>query len=225
MKNIPEKYLVVINAVLPLIVIIVLFVILGKLAFRKISDIQNQIATAKHDKQVLTEKLDLFKSMAVSGVQDSNEVSASLPDTNPSLSVVSQLKRLALENGLLFNSVKSQSDQQQQDSEIKTVRLSFELFGGDTEIKNFLLTLNSIAPITVLNGAKITRVESGYSGKIDITAFWADFPKTRPASIEEYQDLTEDERNILSTIRTLRQPQFVNLPSVVEGGKENPFSQ
>lgn len=222
LKKIPENILVVIRAVFPLVAIIVLFVILSELGLSKISQIRTQIASRRHEQAVLTEKLDMLRIVAVTGVEDSNIAVNSLPDSSPSLVAMSQLKTLAAGSGVVLRSLKSISSVESAD--INIVDIDFSLIGGKANIKSFLSNVNTFAPISYLDAVKISQSGDSFLGTVSVKSFWAPLPTKLPTTIEEFQDLTVEDKEILSQLSQLTQPTFLSLPPAEAAGRNDPFS-
>lgn len=221
MVKIPENVSIIIKAIIPLIVVVVLFFFLGGIGFTKISEVQGQISKAKSDQLMLTQKLDLLRTVSVDGVKDSNVVTNSLPDSSPALLVTSQLRNLAAGSGLILSSIKSQIDLG--DTDLKSVTVSFNISGEKSVVQSFLSNISTIAPITILNKVKIVELNGVYSGEIVVNSFWSDLPTQLPVAIDEFQDLTEVDKQMLTIVSGLTQPIFINLPPADGSGKENPF--
>lgn len=217
--------MVVIRAFLPLVFIIILFVSLTQIGFAKISEIRSKITTAKHDKAVLTEKLDLLRTVASTGVQDSNVVTNALPDSAPALAVMSQLKKLAAESNLVLKALKSSGGATETEADFYTMQLSFNLLGSKSDIAGFVGQLPSLAPITSLESVKISQAGAGFISTVTIKSFWAPFPEKLPSSIEEFKDLTPEDKTLLSELSNLKQPSYISLPPPNLEGTDDPFAK
>jgi len=223
MKKIPENILLIIKAIVPLFIIIVLFFILTNVGFSKISQVQDEISQIKKDQSVLIDKLSLLRTVSATGAEDSDTTLNSLPDNNPSLLVVSQLRNLAAKSGLIVSSVKASADQGGGD--LKAVAVNFKIAGEKSVVNSFLLNIKTIAPITVLNKLKISEIDGIYSGEIMVNSFWSPLPTERPTTIEGFQDLTPEDNQMLTLVNSLVQPTFLNLPPADAGGRPNPFAK
>lgn len=224
MQKIPENTLIVLKVFLPLFLIIILFVIVGKFGFGKTSDLRNEISSAQNDQSTLTQKLEILKNIKSTGEQLSNITVSALPDSNPSLAVVSQIKILAGMNGLVVSSIKASSPQVAAGG-FSSVSISFNILGPRNQIESFVNKVGSIAPITIVDKIKISETAPGSSvGSISIKSFWMPFPTKIPAVTQAISDLTPDERQTLQDLRNLTQPVFNQVPAA-EGGKGDPFSQ
>lgn len=223
MFKIPENVLTVIKTFLPLVVIIILFVIIGQFGFGKITDIRNQIETAKSDQKILTQKLDILRKIESTGEQSSNLVVAALPESNPSLLVVSQVKLLAGKNGLMVSGLKASTPAVGTNG-LSSVNISFNITGSRTQIESFIRGVISFAPITIVDKIKINESAPGSSsGGITLKSYWAPFPTKVPAVSQAVTDFTPDEQQILQNLGSLTLPIFGQVPAA-SGGKSDPFS-
>lgn len=224
MQKIPENIMSVIKVFLPLLAVILLFVIVGKFGFGKISNIRSQIAIAQKEQKILSQKLNVLTNVAATGEQFSNFAVSALPDSNPSLSVVSQLKILAGGDGLVISEIKSGSPASNATG-VSAVNVSFNVFGSRVQIESFINKISTIAPITIVDKIKINESAPGASvGNITVKSFWAPFPTQIPPVSQAIADLTSDEQQIMQDLSTLKQPVF-SLVLPTQGGKSDPFSQ
>jgi hypothetical protein len=222
MKKIPANFLLIIKTVFPLIVIVVLFFFVGLLAKSKITYILAKIADAKKDQGILTEKLDVLSTIAVTGVNDSNVATNALPSTNAALTVVSQLKTEAARNGLIVSSIKSKTNPES-GTEINSYIVNFTVVGPKSNIETFLLNINMLSPITTLSKIKLAELNGVVSGDVTASSYWSDLPTTLPATIQEFEDLTPEDKQTLTTISGLTQPAFITLPPANTEAKPDPF--
>jgi len=223
MLKIPENILTIIKTLAPLVVVIVLFMIVGQFGFGKITDIRNQIEATKSDQKILTQKLDILRKIEDTGEQSSNLVVVALPDSNPSLFVVSQIKLLAGKNGLTIGGLKASSPAVGTTG-LSTVNISFTLAGSRSQIESFIKGVSSFAPITIVDRIKINESGPGISmGGITLKSFWAAFPTKIPAVSQALADFTPAEQQTLQDLRSLTLPIFSQVPAG-QGGKSDPFS-
>jgi hypothetical protein len=224
MKKIPENVVIILKAVLPFIAIVVLFVILGRIGVDKISETRQKITDVQSEQLALIQKLEMLRTVTAGGMADANFVISALPDSNPSLLVISQLRSLADKDGVSLKSIKS-INTGGEGTEYNSVQINFLVLGNKESISLFLNDIKSIAPICTLASARMTELDSNFVSNVTVKTFWAPLPTRLPASIFEYEDLSADEKQILSNISALSQPKFVSLPPASAGGRNNPFGQ
>ncbi len=221
--KIQENVKIVIKAVLPFIIVIILFVTVGQFGFGRIVEIRNQIAGAQSEQKILTQKLDILENIQSSGTQFSNLAVAALSDSSPSLSVISQIKILAMKEGIVLNQMKASSPTIDP-AGLSTISISFNAAGSRTQIESFINAISSFAPISIVDKIKISESAPGAAlANITVKSFWAPFPTKVPAVTTAITDLTSAERETLQNLGNLTQPVFVSIQAS-QGGKADPFS-
>lgn len=221
--NIPEKTKLILKSVLPLVVILILFLIAGKFGIGKVIEVQAQIAKAEQDKTILTQKLSLLESLTQTIAEDSGVAVSALPDKNPSLIIISQLKNLGATSGVVVSGTKS-ATQIDDTGGISHIVISFAVTGDRAQIIAFLKTVTNIAPITLLDKVRISEGAGLTHADVSVRSYWAVLPKTLPTLTTPITDLTADEKKILGSVTTLTQPDFVEVPASDDGGKTDPFT-
>jgi Tfp pilus assembly protein PilO len=222
MKKIPENILIVIKSFIPLFVIIILFIILSQVGIGKINEVRSQISSARQEQGVLTQKLDILRTVSVNGAENANVVTNALPDSTPSLAAMSQLKRIAAENNLVLRAVKSGSSNES-NPDFNSVSITFNLIGNKNDITSFVNAITTYAPISIVDSVKMSQSGTGFIGNVTIKSFWAPFPAKLPATIEQFNDLNADDKQVLSDLSGLAQPVYLALPPASSEGKTNPF--
>lgn len=224
MLKIPKNISIIAAAFAPLLVVIVLFIIVGNFGFKKIADIRQQTKTAESDKRILTQKLDILKSVQEDGEKLANLVTVALPDTSPSLSAISQLKILASKDGLLISDLKSGSSANDSKG-LSSVNVSFKIEGPRPMVEAFINETKTFAPITLVDKVKMTESTPGITqAEITLKTFFAPFPTKIPAVNQAMADFTASEQEMLEELGSLTQPVFAQVSTTSET-KENPFAQ
>jgi len=221
--KIQENVITVIKAVLPFFIIVILFAAVGQFGFGKIAVVRDQISSAQSDQKILSQKLDVLKSIQSSGAQFSNLVVAALPDTNPSLSVIAQIKALAGSAGVALSEVKAGSPTVDSTG-LSAVNVSFNVIGSRVQVESFIKAIASFAPISVVDKIKISESVLGATlANVSVKSFYAPFPTKVPAVTSAITDLTAAEKQILQGLSSLTQPRFAMIQAG-GGGKADPFS-
>ncbi|HET7098790.1 MAG TPA: hypothetical protein VFI61_00990 [Patescibacteria group bacterium] len=224
LKKIPVSTQKIIGAVLPIIIVILLFIFVGKFGITKVTDIRAKSAEAQKDQNVLTQKLSVLQSVDAA-VSSGTDISISaLPDSNPSLIVVSQLKILAGVNGILISNIKSGAGVVEASGLVK-VDVTFDITGVRPQITAFLNSTQKLSPLMVLSRIKIVESAGETRANVVVSSFFAGLPKTLPALTDNINDLTPAEKKILTDISTLTQPLFVQIPAGETQGSANPFGE
>lgn len=222
--KLPSDVKAALNAGLPLVISIILFVVVGNLGIANITDLRTQITQAQKDQQVLNQKVNILQTEAATLGTSSVAVSTALPDSNTVLAVISQLKSISTNDTLALTNLKT-GGQVQDSSGLSRVDVSFEVSGTRDQIITFLGQLANAAPIMVVSSIRFS--ENGGASRADVTvkSFWAGLPTNLPTTTEALTDLTPDEQAVLDSVGQLTQPPFTTLPASPTSGKTNPFTQ
>lgn len=221
LKNMPESTKKVLGVVGPLVVLVILFVIVAKFGISNVIELRSKINSAQKEETVLSQKVKVLETVSDALVTGSKLSTAVMPESNPSLIVLSQLKILAGTKGVFINNVKAGAEVKDETG-LSRVDLSFNSRGTREAVLSFLSETGNLAPIVKLNKLKITQSSGETLATISVASFWSPFPKTLPDVTEGINDLTPAEQTTLSEISNLIQPIFTDIPAI-DGGKDDPF--
>jgi len=206
----------------PFLGVVLLFIFVGKFALGKISGVRAKIAQEKKSQTVLTQKLNLLNQVENEFLDSSDASLLAMPSGNPALAVIYQLKKLAGEAGVSLSGIKAGAEAADT-SGLKRVDISFEVIGVRPILVAFLKSIESAAPLSVIEKVKISEVSGVARGDIAIKSFFADLPQKLPTVDSAATDLTSAERDLLAKISSLTQPVFVEVPPSESEGREDPF--
>jgi hypothetical protein len=222
-KGLPESVRQTITAGAPLLIVIILFAVVGKFGISQVLSLRSKIESAQKSEKILTQKLALFKTFSTDAVTKANAVTSALPDSNPSIATVSQLKVLAAENGVVLSGIKAAAGLASTTG-LNQANISFSLEGTRDQIFTFLTGVTTFSPITLVNNVKVTETAASVKADVSVKSFWAAFPKTIPSVTEPITDFTAAETEILANVARLTQPTFTEmLPST--DINSNPFGE
>jgi hypothetical protein len=203
--------------------VIILFAVVGKFGISQVLSLRSKIESAQKSEKILTQKLALFKTFSTDAVTKANAVTSALPDSNPSIATVSQLKVLAAENGVVLSGIKAAAGLASTTG-LNQANISFSLEGTRDQIFTFLTGVTTFSPITLVNNVKVTETAASVKADVSVKSFWAAFPKTIPSVTEPITDFTAAETEILANVARLTQPTFTEmLPST--DINSNPFGE
>jgi len=209
---------------IPLVIIIILFSATAKFGLAKISEVRSKISQAQREERVLSQKLSVLSDVEVGVSNDSSLVSSTIPNRNPSLIVASQIKVEAGLLGLTPLNIKSGTGIEDK-SGLSRVDVNFDIEGQRSTVLEFLKKIEGFAPITLVEKVKLNEVGGVARAQVTVKTFFAELPKKLPALGEALNDLTSDEKKILTEASGLRQPLFVNFSASTPGERPDPFSQ
>ena len=222
------KVKIIINAVLPLVIAVLLFIVTGIYGISKISETITLVKSAENDQATLTQKLNLLETLSKSVAVGVDTVTTALPSDDSTLTSITQLQVLAVTSGVVLSNISS-TGVQGDTLGLNESTISFDIDGPMPQINSFLTNIQSIAPILVLDSAIIKQKDSAMSAKVTVRSFWSPLPKTIPAVTEPITDLTDADKAVLAKVTNLTQPTFVTAGSVSTGSAQeanpNPFGQ
>ena len=146
-----------------------------------------------------------------------------MPDKNPSLIALSQLKTLAENNGLNLSEIKIGSKTSDKSGTFKTTIL-FEAEGALFQVLNYLVSIKSMAPLSVINRVDITQRGEVIRASVSLVVFWAPLPTKLPAISEPVRELSADETNLITELSNLEEPLFTEVLPAAPSGRIDPFS-
>jgi len=223
MKNIPENIKVALTSTAPLVAAIILFLLVGNFGISKVQDLRGQISKAQSDNTILTQKVSLLQNISGTIGNAPSAAAVALPDGNPALAVISQLKNLAAANIISISNIKGGAASDDVTG-LGRSNVTFDLDGTIDQIITFLQSVSTIAPITLVDKVKISESGGIAKASISVKSFWAPLPKTLPSTNTQISDLTPDEQAILLKISSLVQPSFSQVPGAEVGGRTDPFT-
>ena len=201
--------------------IIICFIVAFKIGLGKIADQNKKIKTIGKNIIVLEKKQSTLAQVKATLQDDIQFFSLALPDSNPSLSIIYQIRNFSAKNALLFQNIKSGSEGKEKD--YSNVDLNFDLSGDLYGIFSFVKTTESFAPIVSVEKIKITQSGGVYMGSVTLRGYWADFPKKIPAIAQPISDFSDEEVEVILKISQLSIPPFSNLFPTTSPERINPF--
>lgn len=214
----------VLTSTLPLLISVILVIVVAKYGLGKVLSLRDEISQAESDKATLTEKLNTLSTLSANLQSNSQLSSYALPDKNPALSVVSQLKFIASQNLVSLSKMKSGTSIGGP-ATVSTVGVTFEVIGPKDGVIAFLNSLKKIAPIIQIDKIKLSQSVDQTTASVSVASFWASFPSKLPAVTSPINNLSADEVKTLTVISELTPPQFAALSPQSTAGKSDPFNQ
>ena len=223
--NIAGKEKQIIKSIGPLLIVVVLFIFVGKFGISQISGLQSKIKETEKKRATLVQKLNILNSISQESAEWADLTIYALPRSSPSLQLLSQLRTISSNNNVVLTSVKV-SPGGGGGKDLKSIGSSFSALGTKESIVAFCNSISQIAPMTLISNINLTD-EAGMT-KADITTrtFYADLPKTIPSVTQAVTDLSSSEKEIINQVSALSQPVMGETftPSA-EGINSSPFGE
>lgn len=196
------------KSIWPLLVVIILFIVVGKIAVSQITAISTQVKDAKKSQTVLTTKLNTLKSTASITESGSEVALTALPKSNPAIMIMSQLKNISSQYPVVISNIRS-TFADNNSSNLMFVSTAFDLSGKPEDIMSFIKAIDNIAPITVIQKISITSNVDFYTANIVAQTYYTPLPSTIPSITQPVNDLTAAEKDLLNKLSALSQPMVI----------------
>jgi Tfp pilus assembly protein PilO len=207
--------------VISFIVLAFLFILSFKIGIAKIQEQATETEKLNKAIDILKVKEEILTKVESTFVSKGQFFSLTLPDTNPVLTVFSQLKISSAQLGLIMQNLKAGSEVKNKN--ISSTDISFTLAGNLIQTLVFLNNIRNLAPLMTISKIQIGQMNEIAQSNIVITAYWAALPIKIPAVGDSVTDLTKEETAAMDKIIKLDMPQFSVLPSETVTGRTNPF--
>lgn len=211
------------SVVIPLFAVTVLSILVGVFGLSKISEGRSSLAKVQKDQVFLTQKLDILRTVASYATESTDGVLGALPNSNPSIAVISQIKSLAQENSVLISGIKSGPEILEK-SGLSRVDVTFDISAPREKSVVFLRAIETVAPIMIVDKIRLREESDLEKSTIIVKAFWSPLPSKLPSITTQINDLTAAEKQVTVEIGNLRKPNLVQVTPSQEVGRADPFS-
>lgn len=221
-KILPPNIQVFIVPIVLLAVLAVVSIFVARVGFARFSSQRQELETAIKSENILTQKESLLRELEAQAPAYVRTVAAVLPEKNPALTMVSQVKSLSALQGLTLGNFKVASATNR-GTALSEVDVSFGVDGPLAQVITFLNSLKTLAPVSTLEKVKINQSAGTTRADITVRVYFATFPTQLPSLTEPARGLTAEEKDMLAKLSVLTLPSFIELvpqPGVV---RENPF--
>ena len=191
---------------------IILFIFSSKTAYSKISGQLKSIKDLDTKNSAIEAKIEELSNIQTDLFPDSEVILTSFPEDDPSLWMLTQIRRKAEENLLFVENQKiSFSDS---DTEIVSSNISYDLIGDVSNIVKFLLEIDKVAPISSLNKVvfSLKNAEGEGSGAmVEMNVYHSKIPTQLSQMNEPVNKLNDEEIQTLIKLSKLEPPEFTKL--------------
>lgn len=219
---IPQKMKVMLLPLGLLLAMVVLATIVFKVGVGRISTQRAELKKAIKNETILSQKQQVLQTLENNILSYADTVIVAMPDKNPSLIALSQLKTLAERNGISIGDIKIGSRTKDKSGTFKTTIL-LEIEGSLVQVLNYLISTESFAPLSVINRVEISSSGELARATISLTVFWVPLPTKLPAISEPVRELSANETNLITELSNLEQPIFTQVLPAEPSVRIDPF--
>lgn len=208
--------------VLYLLVLIVMFYVLLKSGSGNYFKQRDLLKQSRKTENMLAEKLAYLSEIGSVIRTDVETVTTALPEKNPVLGVIAQVKGVQGESGLEVSNIRVDSPSQMSSTRAGTT-VKFDVVGDMEGIVGLLEKLMNILPITIINQVVITNKGSDLLAEIKATIFWQDLPTRIPPTADPVDKLSKDDLALLAHLQQMKMPGFGKTLPQPPSDRLNPF--
>lgn len=216
-----------IKSILPTIGIFVVLIFVGfnllKIGWDQISKQASELKVLRLEDRVLSEKQSILSEIQGNILVQADMALQVLPDQNPSLAIISQVKTLAFERGLILTKINAGAETQEENGFSK-VDVTVEMQGTPSLVMDYVLVLKRIAPLVNIGKVNITGAAGSTQAIVTITGYWSELPSKIASVSTPINDLAADELDLLNEFSGRLFPSFVVSAPEEPVSRENPFN-
>ncbi|OGM11452.1 hypothetical protein A2Z22_00175 [Candidatus Woesebacteria bacterium RBG_16_34_12] len=209
---------------LSLIIIITLFIVVVKTSIPKISEQMNLVKNTDENVSKLNQKLDILREVKdkVLGYADTSLLA--VPDENPILWKMAQLKSITSENEMHLLS-RSVDVKETQGGGINDVEVIIAASGSLAKAMDYIKAVQNSSPISNIESVSIKRIsENDVEVHFTVKTFHSRLPTKLPKISEPIKNLTSKEQDLLEDLSKLKAPEFTMLEPNGPFDRLDPFN-
>lgn len=222
--QIPAGVKIMIVPVASVIILVILSIIAFKIGYGQITRQRAELNQSRKNEKILAAKIDLLSGIESSVINQTNMVVAALPDTNPAIMTLYQIRNLAASQNVAISNIKIGAGGGAILGGITAVNISFDADGDINLILNLISGVKQFAPITHITKAVLGSSDLATTkATITVKTYWAKFPTKLPSVLDPTTSLTEAEKDTMDKVSALSIPPLVNLVPAEPFERLSPF--
>lgn len=220
-KILPPALIAILPSFLTLIVLAILLIAAAPTVLSKLSSQRAELAGSVKDENVVNSKISLLREIEPQSLTQTNLAVIAVPQKNPALIVLSQLKNLAALNSVTLDNLKVSTAVKEEN--LSKIEIGFDVDGVFSGVVTFVRALGGMAPLIRIEKVKISQAAGAARAETSITAYWAAYPEKLPPILEPAQGLSNDEKDLIARFARLTPPTFLEVAPQSPSVRVNPF--
>ena len=204
-------------------VLIVLSILVAKIGISKVNSQREKLAVAQKDETIFKQKQEILQEVQGEVLSLADLSASAVPNKNPVLAVISQLKNLASSRSVVLSNLQVGSKSGTEKGMSK-VDIGFDVDGDFSSVLDFLQDTGKIAPISQIEKIEINQAVGVTRANTTLVSFWAPFPKKLPPLTEPAKDLSVEELSLIRSLSELTPPAFLEMTPSAPSAREDPFT-
>jgi hypothetical protein len=206
-----------------LIGILVFFIFVVPTSYSQITSRIQSFKSNQEVEDVLTKKLAVLENTSPEVLEKSPQTVIVLPDKNPVLSLISQVKEIAITQNSLVSEVKTGSITEIEEN-LHRIEFTVGIDAPDfITIAKIVDEIGKRAPVSSVDLLEMQDQLTIKHANLQVSAYWSPLPDSLPAVTDPLSALSPDELALLNQISSFSAPQFSTLSPEADTQRENPF--
>jgi len=219
----PPNIEVMVVPIILITVLIILSILVVKIGISKINSQREKLTVAQRDEAIFKQKQEILQEVQGEVLSLADLSASAVPNKNPALAVISQLKNLASSRSVVLSNLQVGSKSGAEKG-ISKVDISFDVDGDFSSVLDFLQDTSKIAPISQIEKIEINQTVGATHANTTMISFWAPFPKKLPPLTEAAKDLSAEELSLIRSLSELTPPVFLEIAPSVPSARADPFA-
>jgi hypothetical protein len=219
---VPQKMKVMVVPLGLFLAALLLGAIVVRVGLSRVSSQRAELQKASKNETILAQKQNVLQALEEDVLSYADTAILAVPEKNPSLIALSQLKILGESKGLLIDNIEIGNSVKDKSGGYKAI-VSFEVEGAFDQVLSYLTSIKTFAPLTIIDRAEITQAGGAVRASVDAVVYWASLPTKLPALSEPVKELSASETNIITELSTLEPPLFTEVLPSAPSGRLDPF--
>lgn len=220
---VPSNIEVMVVPIVLITVLIILSILVAKIGISKVNSQREKLTVAQRDEVIFKQKQEILQEVQGEVLSLADLSASAVPNKNPALAVISQLKNLASSKSVILSNLQVGS-KSGVGKEMSKVDISFDVDGDFSSVLDFLQDTNKIAPISQIEKIEINQAVGATRASTAMVSFWAPFPKKLPPLTEPAEDLSTEELSLIRSLSELTPPTFLEITPSVPSARADPFT-
>lgn len=220
---VPPNIEVMVVPIILITVLIILSILVVKIGISKVNSQREKLTVAQRDETIFKQKQEILQEVQGEALSLADLSASAIPNKNPALAVISQLKNLASLRSVVLSNLQVGSKSGAEKGMSK-VDISFDVDGDFSFVLDFLQDTSKIAPISQIEKIEINQTVGATRASTSMVSFWAPFPKKLPPLTEAAKDLSVEELSLIRSLSELTPPVFLEIAPSVPSARADPFA-
>ncbi|MGB6881851.1 MAG: hypothetical protein WBD86_00920 [Microgenomates group bacterium] len=219
----PSGAKVLLVPILILVLVIILSVVVFRIGISRINSQRKELQVAEKNERVFTQKQQVLQQIEGNVLSYADVSSIAMPEKNPVLTVIAQLKSMTETKLVTLNDLKVGNEVKDKEGLSKAI-ISFEIEGELGQVMDYLISTRDFAPLSVTDKINITQAAGAIRASVDLVTFWVPFPTKLPPMSEAVRELSAEELSLITQLSGLQQPVFIEISPMTPSARTDPFS-